>query len=694
MDVLVTRARDWHHRWRAILPVLVVEFIVVLGFGALLPILPLYVTEQGVDATTLGIITGAWGLAKIVAEPVFGHIADRFPRKPMMITGMILLAIFTVLPLFFTGAAALFVLRLLSGTAAAIYDPPARAMIVDATTEGERGEAFGLYSAAQMGGLLVGPVFGAIGASLGGGFAFPFVLTAGLAVAAAVYLWVVLPSARQRREAAALAPVEPEPERAPLRALANRLLIVTVVMNLGFALSGGTYETIWSLYMRSLGASIDFIGLTFALFALPVLLFSTYAGRVIDRRHGMPFAVVGGLIVAVSGLVYSVASEPVMPAVVGLIEGTAFAFIGPALYSMATRATPVGRTATTQGIFGSSSQVGVVIGAFLAGGLWEADHRFPFWFFFAVATSSVVIGVLVARGAKPIRRATPIVAAGVVAFLLVGCDATAPPSAPPSPTLTASATPTVPATAVVAPSPTASPARTPFDYVVQPGDSLIGIADRFGLEVTQLLAANPQIADPDRIEVGATLLIPPPDAPSGLPDADAIDDPSGDLLDGQGQPAFAPGYVDISRLEARVDANTLFIELLTVSRPVLTDPDIEQIWYDIALDTTGDGQPDYQLRASNTLDLDLGYAAVVVDLATGSSSNVAAFPGTYTVGPTVRFEVFRNVLGDTRTYALAATVQRRYFIGGVGDPEVAESFDYLPAVQWPRANAQWLKVGR
>ncbi|MEO6351254.1 MAG: MFS transporter, partial [Candidatus Limnocylindrales bacterium] len=371
MAFLVTRARDWHHRWAAILPVLVVEFIVVLGFGALLPILPLYVTEQGVDATTLGFITGAWGLAKIVAEPIFGLVADHLPRKPMMITGIVLMGIFTMLPLFFTGAAALFILRLLAGTAAAMYDPPARAMIVDATTEGERGEAFGLYSASSMGGLLVGPVFGAVGASLGGGFAFPFVLTGGLAMAAAVYLLIVLPSSRQRRAAALLRSVEPETERAPLRALANRLLFVTIVMNLGFALSGGTYETIWSLYMRSLGASIDFIGLTFALFALPVLLFSSYAGRVVDRRGGMRFAVVGGLIVAACGLVYSIAWEPALPALVGLIEGTAFAFIGPALYSMAARATPEGRSATTQGVFGASTQVGVVIGAFLAGALWD-----------------------------------------------------------------------------------------------------------------------------------------------------------------------------------------------------------------------------------------------------------------------------------------------------------------------------------
>ena len=265
------RARQWHQRWHALLPILVVEFVVLLGFGALLPILPFYVVEHGIDIQTLGLITAAWGLAKLVSEPIFGFLADHTSRKPLMILGLAFLGVFTILPLVFTSAAALFVLRLLSGASAGAYDPPARGIIVDSTPEGERGEAFGLYSAAQMGGFLVGPVIGAVGASLGGGYAFPFLLTGGLALLSAVYLAVALPSHRTGI-AQAPAPVaasadaeqsvelalEPDPEpRAPLRALADRLLIAAVLMNFGFAFSAGIYEVIWSLFMDSLGASIS-----------------------------------------------------------------------------------------------------------------------------------------------------------------------------------------------------------------------------------------------------------------------------------------------------------------------------------------------------------------------------------------------------------------------------------------------------
>ncbi len=108
-----------------------------------------------------------------------------------------MLGVATMLPLVFTTAAALFLLRFISGAAAGAYDPAARGMIVDATEEGERGEAFGIYAAFQMGGFVLGPVIGAFGAAAGGGFAFPFLFTGILTIVAGGVLAWTLPGAPQ-----------------------------------------------------------------------------------------------------------------------------------------------------------------------------------------------------------------------------------------------------------------------------------------------------------------------------------------------------------------------------------------------------------------------------------------------------------------------------------------------------------------
>ena len=66
-----------------------------------------------------------------------------------------------------------------------MYDPAARGYLTDATPPERRGEAFGLYGAAQMGGLLIGPAIGAFGAGAFGGIAFVFVFSGIAALLAA-----------------------------------------------------------------------------------------------------------------------------------------------------------------------------------------------------------------------------------------------------------------------------------------------------------------------------------------------------------------------------------------------------------------------------------------------------------------------------------------------------------------------------
>ena len=148
------RLAAWRSRWGGIAPLLLAEFIVWLGFGGLLPVLSIYFVEQGVDFATLGVVIAAWPIARLIGEPIFGWLADRTARIPLMVVGLVLAGVFTALPLAVTGPVAFIVLRAAVGLATAIYDPAARGYLTDATPPERRGEAFGLYGAAQMGGLL------------------------------------------------------------------------------------------------------------------------------------------------------------------------------------------------------------------------------------------------------------------------------------------------------------------------------------------------------------------------------------------------------------------------------------------------------------------------------------------------------------------------------------------------------------
>jgi MFS family permease len=414
---LSTRPSAWLDRWGGIAPLLLGEFIVWLGFGALLPVLPIYFTENGVDLAQLGVVIAAWPLARLVGEPFFGWLADRTSRVPLMVIGLIFTGVFCLLPLVFVGTVAFVVLRAAAGLATAVYDPAARGFLTDATPPERRGEAFGLYGAVQMGGFLLGPAIGALGAQRFGGVAFVFVFSGIVAVLAAIPIALRLREADVRThpsppgvatEFARDAPTaglaagriarDAAADDAVPRSLWNRGLIAALIINAGGNFAGGTYEVIWSLFLTGLGASLDLVGLTFAMFGLPVLLLSPLAGRLVDRRGSLLFIVVGSILPAAMGLLYPRIPEPIFAVPLILIEATGFALLNPALYSVVAANSPPGRSSTAQGLFGAAGTVGFIVASLIAGVLAKTNIVYPMYVFTVVLTLTLIVGLIVGRG--------------------------------------------------------------------------------------------------------------------------------------------------------------------------------------------------------------------------------------------------------------------------------------------------------
>ncbi|HMK12134.1 MAG TPA: MFS transporter, partial [Acidimicrobiales bacterium] len=91
----------------------------LVGFGIVLPILPLYAERFGASATTIGILLSTFSIAQLLLAPVWGRVSDRIGRKPV-----IHISLFgTAAGSFITGAAGslpiLFLGRLVDGASGA-----------------------------------------------------------------------------------------------------------------------------------------------------------------------------------------------------------------------------------------------------------------------------------------------------------------------------------------------------------------------------------------------------------------------------------------------------------------------------------------------------------------------------------------------------------------------------------------------
>ena len=317
----------------------------------------------------------------------------------MMVLGLLLASVFAVAPLFVVGPAAFIVFRALSGLSTSIYDPAARGYLVDANPPERHGELFGLYGAAQMGGLMIGPAIGGIAAGLTGQPTVVFWVAGLMIVLSALLVATRVPNrAHVPRTATADASddetedVAPRPSR-----LLNRLLIAAVALNVGSFFASGAYEVVWSLYLTHLGASVGLIGVTFFTFAAPILVLSPWFGKFIDREGGFFALVVGMAGVGICGLLYPVVPEVWFMAALGIVEGTAFALASPALFLLVARASPAGRSSTAQGIFGAAGTIGTIVASLAAGALAGVNLTYPFYATGIAALSSLAIGLLIGR---------------------------------------------------------------------------------------------------------------------------------------------------------------------------------------------------------------------------------------------------------------------------------------------------------
>jgi DHA1 family multidrug resistance protein-like MFS transporter len=411
-----SRTEAFLHRWRPILPLLVAEAIIWLGFGAILPILPLYMSDNGIDPVTLGLVMAAWPAARLVAEPIFGWLADRAPRVPFMVVGLLISTLVSFLPLVLIGPAWFFAARFVSGIGAAMYDPAARGVIVDATDEQSHGEAFGVYGAAQMGGFIVGPAIGGVGGAVLGTW-FPFVFATVAGIVAAIYLAIAArePGRSHPRHGITLPPADGSPGLAtapplvpdgvptrtiwlPPASMWNRMLVSAVIVNFGAFFASGTYEVVWSLFMQRLGASLTLIGISFAIFGVPVIFLAPVVGRWVDRVGSLRFVVLGSALIIVAAFAYPLVGDPYLVILVSLVDATGFALLSPAVYAVVSWGSPAARSSTAQGLFGAAGTLGFIVSSLVAGELWARGVALPFQAFGATMIVTTLIALAVGRG--------------------------------------------------------------------------------------------------------------------------------------------------------------------------------------------------------------------------------------------------------------------------------------------------------
>jgi len=339
--------------------IFVVTGLGLLTIGATLPVLPKYVTGPiGSGDVAVGVVTGAFAATGLLFRPIGGAFADARGRKPVVVVGALLTSLSGLLLFIPTGVGGLVVTRLFLGAGEGMVYTAGAAWIVDMSPPDRRGRIIGLYGLAIWGGLSLGPP---IGDALLRASSFEAVW----AFAAAAPLIGALIAARIPESYSPPAVAERIGLRQRLRGL---IAPEALRPGLALALTVVGYATLAAFIVLHLDQrGIGHGALVFAAFAVTVVTVRLVGGGIPDRLGGAETAAGAGLVQA-GGLFVVAAAHSLPVALIGAAAmGGGFALLFPSLALLVVNAVPDDRRGVAMGTFTAFFDVGMGVGAPLAG---------------------------------------------------------------------------------------------------------------------------------------------------------------------------------------------------------------------------------------------------------------------------------------------------------------------------------------
>ena len=168
-----------------------VLFVVMLGYGIIIPIFPFYIESMGAGGTELGLLVASYAVMRLIFSPVWGSLSDRVGRKPILMIGVLGYAITMIWFGFATQLWMLFAARILSGILSSATSPTTMAYIGDSTSDEERSRGMGILGSAMGLGTIFGPLLGGLLAEFS--LAIPFFISGGLSFVALLLIALFLP---------------------------------------------------------------------------------------------------------------------------------------------------------------------------------------------------------------------------------------------------------------------------------------------------------------------------------------------------------------------------------------------------------------------------------------------------------------------------------------------------------------------
>jgi MFS transporter, DHA1 family, multidrug resistance protein len=385
-------------------------FVVNIGFGITLPVLPFYTERlalaEGASRSSVGLhvglLTSIYPLMQLLFAPLWGRWSDRVGRKPLLLIGIAGYAIAQVLFGVASNLWLLYAARIVGGILSSATLPAAAAYVADQTSAEDRNRGMAWLGTAASLGVVVGP---ALGGTLAGrdwhisvqfghfvidGFSVPFFVAAALASLTLFIAIKWLPESLAAQSIATAGETGKLSWR-ELGTILRPLLILAFIGQFGLAL----FEAIFALYaIARFNYGPTEVGAIFIVCGAVMAIFQTVMVGYLTTRVAEIYQIAAGFLLmgASLALLVTVQSTVLIFALVGIMA-LGMAMIAPNLSALISKRTDTLNTGAALGVQGMANSLGQVGGPILGGAIFAWSIGMPFFLagLLLLATGLVIV---------------------------------------------------------------------------------------------------------------------------------------------------------------------------------------------------------------------------------------------------------------------------------------------------------------